>query len=165
MTFEITNSFMKCWFGFLCFHTVQVSLPLHKLDYHFILPHKKIIYHFMFLTEVKKAMFKKKKKVKQKTDQSHQHQCVFSYRTVNFYAMGRDTFYQIRLSKILSNLALNFSGDGVSAASVDNLCHCFTTLIVKNFFLINNLNLLFRKKILDFLLLENRYPLSYHSTP
>jgi len=40
-----------------------------------------------------------------------------------------------------SNLALNFSRDGVSTASLGNLLQCFTTLILKKFFVISSLNL------------------------
>ena len=54
-------------------------------------------------------------------------------------AVGRDTFHQIRLLKAWSNLALNTSSEGASTASLGNLC--FTTLKVKNLFLISNLNL------------------------
>lgn len=52
--------------------------------------------------------------------------------------MDRDTFHQTRLLKVLSNLVLNTSGDGVSTASLDNLCHCLITLPEKMFFLISN---------------------------
>jgi len=51
-------------------------------------------------------------------------------------AMSRDTFYQTRLLKAPSNLALN-----TSRAFLGNLFQCCTTLMVKNFFLIPNLNL------------------------
>ncbi|KAK4827923.1 hypothetical protein QYF61_022371 [Mycteria americana] len=40
-----------------------------------------------------------------------------------------------------SNQTLNVSRDGASTTSLGNLCQCFTTLIVKNFFLISSLNL------------------------
>ena len=36
---------------------------------------------------------------------------------------------------------LNTSREGAATASLGNLCQCFTTLTVKNFFLISNLNL------------------------
>jgi len=58
-------------------------------------------------------------------------------------AMGRDTFYQNRLLKAPSSLALNTSREGTSTASLGNLCQCLTTLIVKNFFFISHLNLPF----------------------
>lgn len=38
-------------------------------------------------------------------------------------------------SEFLSNLILNVSRDGTSTTFLDNLCWCFTTLTVKNFFL------------------------------
>ncbi|KAK4830856.1 hypothetical protein QYF61_013785 [Mycteria americana] len=40
-----------------------------------------------------------------------------------------------------SNLTLNVSRDGASTTSLGNLCQCFTTFIVKNFFLRSSLNL------------------------
>jgi len=55
-------------------------------------------------------------------------------------AMGRDIFHEFRLLKSLSNLALNTSVDEVSTTSLDNLVQCFTTLIIKNVFLISSLN-------------------------
>jgi len=36
---------------------------------------------------------------------------------------------------------LNTYREGAATASLGNLCQCFTTLTVKNFFLISNLNL------------------------
>ncbi|KAK4827794.1 hypothetical protein QYF61_021747 [Mycteria americana] len=45
------------------------------------------------------------------------------------------------LLKTPSNLALNNSRDGASTTSLGNLFQCLTTLIVKNFFPISNLNL------------------------
>uniref|UniRef100_A0A8D0EWZ9 GDNF family receptor alpha like n=1 Tax=Strix occidentalis caurina TaxID=311401 RepID=A0A8D0EWZ9_STROC len=56
-----------------------------------------------------------------------------------------------------SNLALNTSREGASTTSLGNLFQCLTTLMLKNFFLISNLNLL--------LSVQNRYPSSYHYTP
>ncbi|KAK4815434.1 hypothetical protein QYF61_002649, partial [Mycteria americana] len=47
----------------------------------------------------------------------------------------------IRLLKALSNLTLNTSRGGASTTSLDDLLQCFTTLIVKHFFLLSNLNL------------------------
>ncbi|KAK4831170.1 hypothetical protein QYF61_015640 [Mycteria americana] len=47
----------------------------------------------------------------------------------------------LKLLKAPSNLALNTSRDGASTASLGNLFQCLATLIVKNFFLISNLNL------------------------
>jgi len=56
-------------------------------------------------------------------------------------AMGRDTFHQTRLLRAPSNPALNTAREGAATASVGNLFQCFTTLMVKNFFLISNLDL------------------------
>jgi len=47
--------------------------------------------------------------------------------------------------------------DGTSTASLGNLFQCFTTLMVKNFFLISNLNLTS--------FIYSHSPLSYHYTP
>jgi len=55
--------------------------------------------------------------------------------------MGRDTFHQTRLLKAPSNLGFNTSREGADTASLGNLCQCFTTFIVKNFFLRSDLNL------------------------
>jgi len=55
--------------------------------------------------------------------------------------MGRDTFHQTRLPKAPSNLALNTAREGAAAASLGNLGQGLTTLRVKNFFLISDLNL------------------------
>jgi len=54
--------------------------------------------------------------------------------------MGRDPFHQTRLLKALSNLALNTSREGAATASLGNLCQALTTFMVKNFFLVSNLN-------------------------
>jgi len=54
--------------------------------------------------------------------------------------VSRDIFNQTRLLRALSNLALNVSRDGASTASLGNLFQCFTTLIVKKFFLISSLS-------------------------
>jgi len=59
----------------------------------------------------------------------------------NFPAMGRDTFHQTRLLKAPSSLAWNTSREGAATASLGNLGQGLTTLIVKNFFVISNLNL------------------------
>ena len=56
-------------------------------------------------------------------------------------AMGRDSSPQIKLPRAPSNLASNTSGDGASTASLDSLCQCLNTLIVKDLFPISNLNL------------------------
>ena len=56
-------------------------------------------------------------------------------------SMGRDIFNWIRLLKDLSNLTLNVSRDGASCTSPGNLGWGFTTLIIKNFFVISSLNL------------------------
>jgi len=48
-----------------------------------------------------------------------------------------------RLLKALSNLALNTSREGTSTTSLSNFCQGLTTLTVKNFFPVCNLNLPF----------------------
>jgi len=55
--------------------------------------------------------------------------------------MVRDTFHQTRLLRAPSNLALNTAREGAATAPLGNLFQCLTTLMVKNFFLISNLNL------------------------
>ena len=50
-----------------------------------------------------------------------------------------------QILRALFNIMLNISKGGASTTSLGNLCQCFTTLIVKNFFLISYLNLLYRK--------------------
>ena len=55
--------------------------------------------------------------------------------------MNRDIHGQIRLPKALFILALKVSRDGESTKSLGNLFQCLTTLTVKDFFLIRNLNL------------------------
>jgi len=55
--------------------------------------------------------------------------------------MSRDTFHQPRVLQAPSNLALNTAREGAATASLGNLFQHFTTLMVKNFFLIPNLNL------------------------
>jgi len=42
--------------------------------------------------------------------------------------------------RALSSLTLNVPRGRVSTTSLGNLCQCFTTLVVKNFFLISSLN-------------------------
>jgi len=54
-------------------------------------------------------------------------------------AVDRDTFHQPRLLRAPSNL--HTAREGAATASLDSLCQCFTSLVVKNFFLISNLNL------------------------
>ena len=61
--------------------------------------------------------------------------------TLKIISMGRDTFHQTTLLKALSSLALNTAREGAVTASLGNLCQCLTTLMVKNFFLISNVNL------------------------
>ena len=55
--------------------------------------------------------------------------------------MCRIANHQTRLPRATSSLALNASRDGASTASLGNLFQCVTTLWVKNFLLISNLNL------------------------
>ena len=55
--------------------------------------------------------------------------------------MIRDVFNQTRLLLALSNLDLNVSRNGASTTSLRNLGQDFTTLTVKNFFLLSSLNL------------------------
>ena len=55
--------------------------------------------------------------------------------------MDRDTFYQTRLLRPPSNLALNAAREGAATASLGNLGQGLTTLTVKTFFLMSNLNL------------------------
>ena len=47
----------------------------------------------------------------------------------------------IRLPRALPGLALKISSDRASSISLGNLFHCLTTLTVKDFFLVSNLNL------------------------
>ena len=54
--------------------------------------------------------------------------------------MNRDIFNYIILLSALSNLILNVSRDGASTTSLGNLSQWFTTLSVKNFFLVFSLN-------------------------
>jgi len=56
-------------------------------------------------------------------------------------AIGRDTFHQTRLLRAPSNLASNTAREGAVTASLGSLGQGLTTLTVKNFFLILNLNL------------------------
>jgi len=55
--------------------------------------------------------------------------------------VSRHIYHWIRLLRALCNLALNISRDGASITSLGSLCQCFTTLIVKNYFLVSSLNL------------------------
>jgi len=68
---------------------------------------------------------------------------------------SRDTFHWTMLLKASSNLALNTAREGAATASLGNLGQGLTTLNVKNFILISNLN------VLSFSLKPS--PLSYHS--
>jgi len=70
-------------------------------------------------------------------------------------AVSRDIFNQIKLLRAPSSLTLNISRDGASTASLGSPFQCFTTLTVKNFFLI------LRRNLLSFSL--NHYSLSYHN--
>ena len=56
-------------------------------------------------------------------------------------ALCRVTNHQTRLPRATSSLALNAARDGAFTTSLGNLFQCFTTLWVKNFLLISNLNL------------------------
>jgi len=55
--------------------------------------------------------------------------------------MSRDIFHQPWLLRAPFSLALNTAREGAATASLGNLGQCLTTLMVKNFFLISNLNL------------------------
>jgi len=57
-------------------------------------------------------------------------------------AMCRVANEQTRLPRATSSLALNVSSNGASTTFLGNLFQCITTLCVKNFLLISNLNLL-----------------------
>lgn len=59
---------------------------------------------------------------------------------LNTPVVGRDTSHSTRLLKALSSVFLKTARVGISTASLGNLFQCFTTLRVKNFFLISNLN-------------------------
>jgi len=54
--------------------------------------------------------------------------------------MGRDPFHQSRLLQAPSNLTLNPAREGAATASLGNLGQGLTTLRLKNFFLLSNLN-------------------------
>jgi len=56
-------------------------------------------------------------------------------------AMCRVANHQTRLPRATSSQALNGSRDGASTTSLGNLFQCVTTLCVKNFLPISNLNL------------------------
>ena len=55
--------------------------------------------------------------------------------------MSRDIFNSIRLLRAPANLTLNTSRDGAPTSPLGNLFQCFTTLIVKNIFLVPSLKL------------------------
>jgi len=55
-------------------------------------------------------------------------------------AISRDILHWTRLLRAPSRLALNTAREGASTTSLGNLFQCFTTFMVKNFFL-SNLNL------------------------
>jgi len=55
--------------------------------------------------------------------------------------MSRDIFHQSRVLRAPSNLALNPAREVAATASLGSLGQGFTTLMVKNFFLISQLNL------------------------
>jgi len=55
--------------------------------------------------------------------------------------MSRDLYNKIRLLKAPSNLTLNVSRDGASVTTLANLFQCFTTIIMKKFYLLSNVNL------------------------
>jgi len=71
--------------------------------------------------------------------------------------MSRDIFHQPRVLRAASSLALSTAREGAATASLGSLGQCFTTLMVKNFFPISNLNL-------PSFSLEP-FALSYHCTP
>jgi len=54
--------------------------------------------------------------------------------------MSRDISNSARLLIALSNVTLNVSRDGASTTPLGNLCQGFTTLTVKNFFLMSSPN-------------------------
>jgi len=56
--------------------------------------------------------------------------------------MSRDTFQQIKFFKALSNLVLNTARKGAVTTALRNVFQCLSTVTVKNYFLISNLNLL-----------------------
>ena len=55
--------------------------------------------------------------------------------------MSRDIFHQTRLLRAPSNPALSTAREGAATASLGNLGRGLSTLMVKNFFLISNVNL------------------------
>ena len=70
--------------------------------------------------------------------------------------MCRVTNQQTRLPRATSSLALNASRDGASTTYLGNLFQCITTLCVKNFLLISNLNLPSQFKTIP------PYPITFH---
>lgn len=57
--------------------------------------------------------------------------------------MGWDIFSKITLLKDLPKVTLNTTRNGASTASLENPFQCLTTLRVKNYFFMSNLNLPF----------------------
>ena len=55
--------------------------------------------------------------------------------------MNRNTYILIRFLRVPSSLTLDVSGDGAATTPLGNLCQYLTTLIVKIFLPISNLNL------------------------
>jgi len=55
--------------------------------------------------------------------------------------MGRDLFDQLRVLRAPCSVALNSARERTATTSLGNLGQDLTTLMVKNFFLISNLNL------------------------
>ena len=56
---------------------------------------------------------------------------------------GQEHLSLDQASERFSNLTLNMSSDGAPATSLGNMFHCLTTLVIKKFFLILNVNLPF----------------------
>ena len=56
-------------------------------------------------------------------------------------AASRAVFGLMRLLRAPSNRTVNVCRDGGSTTSLGNLCQCFTTLMVKNVFLLSSMNL------------------------
>jgi len=79
--------------------------------------------------------------------------------------MGRDLFHQPRVLQAPSNLALDTAREGAATASLDSLGQCLTTLTLKNFFLISNLNLpFFSSKLSPLVLSPHMIDEHVHST-
>jgi len=78
-------------------------------------------------------------------------------------ATGRDTFHQTRLLKAPAYPALNTTREGAATASLGKLCQGLTTLRVKKFFLLSNLNLpSFSLKSLPLVLLLHAFVKSHY---